>query len=145
MTVHSPPSTSLGTRRSDDNMGLDLLEIIKSLERFWWFTAPQARVLGQGEVFEFLNAFSFGRCRPNLEKPPRVILRFLYRPPWSIYSNCFYRLITHSPPSTSLGTRRSGLYRCDEFTFLWRLLIKFASVLFAEFVFGDLHKRFYYF
>ena len=56
MTVHSPPSTSLGTRRSDDNMGLDLLEIIKSLERFWWFTAPQARVLGQGEVFELLNA-----------------------------------------------------------------------------------------
>jgi hypothetical protein len=60
MTVHSPPSTSLGTRRSDDDKGVDFLEVIQVLLGISWrSTAPQAQVLGQGEVISTPDV-SFG-------------------------------------------------------------------------------------
>jgi hypothetical protein len=40
MTVHSPPSTSLGTRRSDDDKEMDLLEAIKSLRNVMAVHSP---------------------------------------------------------------------------------------------------------
>jgi hypothetical protein len=46
MTVHSPPSTSLGTRRSVDNMGLDLLEVIKSFREVLAVHSPPSASLG---------------------------------------------------------------------------------------------------
>jgi len=51
MTVHSPPSTSLGTRRSDESMGLAFLEDSQVfLEKHLIVHSPQTQVLGQGEV-----------------------------------------------------------------------------------------------
>jgi hypothetical protein len=46
MTVHSPPSTSLGTRRSDDDMGTDLLEVIESLRNVMTVHSPPSTSLG---------------------------------------------------------------------------------------------------
>jgi hypothetical protein len=46
MTVHRPPSTSLGTRRSDDDMGTDLLEVIKSLRNVMTVHSPPSTSLG---------------------------------------------------------------------------------------------------
>jgi hypothetical protein len=118
MTVHSPPSTSLGTSRSDDSMELDLLEVIKSSRKVLVVHSPPSTSLGtrrsDDDVKSCHIALSFRRIFPrrfwNVPEIPSVDLcpelwnaltvpEGVYSRPTGLYS----------PPSMSLGTRRDGL------------------------------------
>jgi hypothetical protein len=46
MTVHSPPSTSLGTRRSDDDIGLDSPEVQQVFKMVIMVHSPPSTSLG---------------------------------------------------------------------------------------------------
>jgi hypothetical protein len=65
MTVHSPPSTSLGTRRSDDVMKMDLLGVFKSLRNVLTVHSPPSTSLGTRRAAWFGEIMP---CRALLRK-----------------------------------------------------------------------------